>query len=639
MGKAQAGKVKPASFHRRAMILDIESPLLLGSILTCRKDPELWDESGDTFVFFGRSRSEPSFRLQSTLLLESKHVVLIEMMQGSVVKNKKAEQQPPAVRYKLYMDAPSGGSKIDVLRYHITTRNFFAFMLRKPLVGFTFYQALVDLHDRLGDYFNPGTDYTSALKSYLVRLGLVNVCNEPRAAAGLLAWSEDIRWDEGWREAFVHSVGMYERINKLQESADISLSTTAHLHRAHLELQARGQEAEEILSTFYFDDAHFAQEDSASSVRAASDRFRKFLKQFYEKQYQSWPIRKGQQGNLLWLDRAIISRLQDDFSALYEYFVNRNVFWNDEDDEDVRNARNWLSSINNLNFGLDGEDYRMLGVFRNLDCRLNASHIPRPYPLLPSSVPAAPPMKKSVFRGKKTDRARESRVAHLYAEASNLHQLSREHARNDLAQAYVRFEKVDNPSEVDPREARRERWIIIYCVLQTLANLSVDVPNLSFKGDVTYFLNCKLQGLPPWNPTERIFIDASRELSHCWLAPEAWEESQYDPWTSNGTKSIPSMRRSESSATYDSRPLSPEAQSMTTTMTSTMVSTFYNHESMSELEAVEAPPPELKSAYDDISKISLTRRQSEDSYVTAKSPAIDSLPKYYSKPLPMRPQR
>ncbi|KAL8784050.1 MAG: hypothetical protein Q9195_009200 [Heterodermia aff. obscurata] len=607
------------------------------------RDPELWDENGDTLVFFGHKRADPSFKIRSNLLHDSKSDVLIQMMRDGRIKTRQADKQATSIRYSLCMEAPSGGSRIDVLRYHITTRNFFAFMLRKPLVGFTFYQALVDLQDRLEYYLATTTDHVSALKSYLVNLGLVNVCNEPRAAAGLLAWSEDVRWNEGWREAFVHSVGMYERISQLQESADISLATNAHLQRAHLELQARVQEAEVVLSKFYFDDAHFAQEDLSPSVRATSDRFRKFLRQFYEKEYQSWPIRKGQQSNPLWLDRAIVSRLQDDFSALYEYFVNRNVVWNDEDDTEDRRARNWLKSTNNLNFGLDGEDYRMLGVFRNLESRLIASHIPHPYPLLPNSVPAVPAAKKSKFRGKKIDKPRESRVAHGYAISSNLHQLSRKHAKNGLAQAFIHFEKADNPGEVDPREARRERWIIIYCVLQTLAGLSVDVPSLSFKGNVSYFLNASLHGLPPWNPTEQIFMDATREQSHCWLAPEIWEEEQYDRWASSGTKSIPSSGRSESSATYDSRPLSPESESMISTMATTVdssgVATFYNHESLSELETTETHPRHIKSAYlDSPCDPDLdTVQQREDTYFTARSAVPSLISRYSSKPLPMRP--
>ena len=102
--------------------------------------------------------------------------------------------------YKLYITPPSVGSKIDTLRHYIATRNYFAFLHRKCLVGFTFYQALVDLQERLEEYLGPLADCAAILQSYLVTTGL-NVSNEPRAAAGLLAWSEDVRWAEGWREA------------------------------------------------------------------------------------------------------------------------------------------------------------------------------------------------------------------------------------------------------------------------------------------------------------------------------------------------------------------------------------------------------------------------------------------------------
>ena len=110
------------------------------------------------------------------------------------------------VSYKIYMDPPPSSGKVDVLNHHITTRNFVAFLLGKALVGFTFYQALVDLHERLNIYLASSMSCEAALRAFLIATGLVNVSNEPRAAAGLLAWSEDIRWNEGWREAYVVSV-------------------------------------------------------------------------------------------------------------------------------------------------------------------------------------------------------------------------------------------------------------------------------------------------------------------------------------------------------------------------------------------------------------------------------------------------
>ena len=165
------------------------------------KDPELWDERGDTLVFFGSNRPEPSFRVRSNLLRATKSPALEHMLHDGTLKHGESGKVILDVVYRLEIAAPTSGSKVDVLRHHVTTRNFFAFLRRQPLVGFTFYQALVDLQERLETYLPATTDCAGAIKSYLVAIGLVNVCNEPRAAAGLLAWSEDIRWDEGWREA------------------------------------------------------------------------------------------------------------------------------------------------------------------------------------------------------------------------------------------------------------------------------------------------------------------------------------------------------------------------------------------------------------------------------------------------------
>ena len=367
---------------------------------------------------------------------------------------------------------------------------------------------------------------------------------------------------------------MYEHLNELQESADISPATIAHLERAHLEVQARVREAEDSLTAFYFDDAHFAQEDESPTVRAASVRFRKFLKQFYEKEYQSWPVRRERRG--LWLDRIIVNRLQEDFNALYEYLVDRNVEWNGGYESEDRKNRVLLKAVNAQNLGLDGDDLRMLGVMINLDCRINASHIPHPYPLLPPSISGPPLAKKSVFGGKKKDKTRESRMAHVYAKASNVSLLNTVYTDNDLREAFVRFEKADEPGDIEPREARRERWIIIYCVLQTLAGVSVDVPDLSSTSGVSYFLNTRLQGLPLWSPTDRIYMDASRDQSHCWTTARTWFGDHLERWTLQSGSS--SYGTSESNS--QNWPLSPEFPPDTCTFFDSNRGTTY-----SELEA------------------------------------------------------
>ena len=113
------------------------------------------------------------------------------------------------VRHEIFLPPPEDASNKVILRHHITTRNFLALLLNKPLVGLTFYQGLVDLEGRLQTYMPKGTDCTQLLIKYLIKNHLHNVSNAPAAAAGPLAWSEDpeVHWQEGWREGFDHCCG------------------------------------------------------------------------------------------------------------------------------------------------------------------------------------------------------------------------------------------------------------------------------------------------------------------------------------------------------------------------------------------------------------------------------------------------
>ena len=371
---------------------------------------------------------------------------------------------------------------------------------------------------------------------------------------------------------------MYQQIESLHEIADISPATQAHMRSAHLELQIRVREVEYHLATFFFNDAHSTHVDKPSTAQEASLRFRKFLKQYYEKKYQAWPIKSNRQ-NETWLNRRITSRLQQDFAALYEYCVDREVKWDEDGDDDkCERSRDWetpgrkgLLKSNNF-FLLDAEDFGMLSNLRNLDCSYNRANLPHPYPLLPPSIPALSPISKwSIFsKGNEKDKIRELRVAHAYATANNGFQWSREHAWNDLAKAFSAFEKSEFLDNVNPREARRERWIIIYSVLQALAGISVDVPQLSFKNYVDYFLNARLQSLPPWSHDKNVYMEASYEQSHCWTAAKQWADSRcqrHTPidWLDRSSSFMRSERSCDSrleSHSSSSAPLamSPESQ-------------------------------------------------------------------------------
>ncbi|KAI9893684.1 MAG: hypothetical protein M1814_005899 [Vezdaea aestivalis] len=458
------------------------------------------------------------------------------------------------VLHEIYFPAPVDQSKTDILRHHLTTRNIFALLLHKSLVGINLFQALSDLHERLGLYMPPESDNTSMIIEYIVSKGLDDVRNDPASAAGLLAWSEgqEVRWREGWREAFVNCAGMYSRVISVPESRDISPISKALLERGHLEMQVRIQQAEETLCQFKLGDLWpLPTTAQPPPARASYERFRKFLIKFYEHVYWLWPPKaEDQQEREFWLTRDIIMRLQRDFGALYDYLVDRDVVW---DESEERSGRKWkiLSKTNRPGFAADSPEVPMTDLLIAFDNNKRYHHIPHPFPIVPESIPPALAAAKSggIFGGKKAkpadDKTIEKRAALAYSEATNIYQLGSDFVSNELVEAFSRFEKTDRPGEVDPFQARKGRWVLLYGVLQTLATLSVDTPDLRFKVDVDYFLSPRLRGTPPWrSQAEPSIEEANAQLSHCWMVPQTWINST-------------SERRLERMTSSSSRPSHP----------------------------------------------------------------------------------
>lgn len=523
------------------------------------KDPELWEPDGDTLAYFGYQRPQPSFRIRSSLLEGTKSDVLISMLQEGYRRTSRApptlaaptaplrgfkalrigkasRQAPPSIpeagnltdesqiRHEIHFPAPEDASRMEILRCHITTRNFIALLYDKPMVGLTLYQALVDLYERLQTYMPKGTNCAQVLIRYVVKSRLHNVSNDPAAAAGLLAWCEDfeVHWEEGWREAFVHCCGMYGQLRSIPEYCDVSTCTRSLLEQSHIELQGRIQKAEDRLSEFRSDDVWPASMNVSSPIRLSFDRCRQFLKGFYEARYKTWPPREQESSHGRWLTRNIASDLQRDFGALYDFFVDRDVIWDDITQSGERH-RSLISKTSQALLTVGKGDVSLAKILAQFDYKHRFYNIPHPHPLLPatkSDVDIAK-LKQPLF-GSKT-KAFEKLIVQEYTEASNAAALGQQVVvTNGLVEAFLRFEKTDQLGDVSLREARKGRWVLLYCVFQILSTISVDTPSLNFR-DVSYFLSPRLKGMPPWrSETSKSFEAASSSGSYFWNAPSTW---------------------------------------------------------------------------------------------------------------------
>ncbi len=553
-----------------------------------RKDPELWDHNGDVMVYFGRKdqpRPNPSFRLSSHIIESTESRLLVTLLrEGSTEDDFSQMNLPPSpigappmlrhnsyaqpgqatppvseenahadvdgqISYEMYFPTPANLTTAEAHRHAITTRNVFALLYHASLVGLSLFQALHDLLERLDGYMEPDADNVGTIINYLSARGIDDARNDPETAVSLLAWSEtpEVRWEEGWREAFLHCAGMYSRLEDCADFKHLTPITRALLERACLETQLRVQVAEERLVNFAFADAWGPaanNNNSSSSVgKAAAERLQQFLINHYAKTYGTWPPAESgartTDGEEMWLTRPVAQMLQRDFGALYDYLVNRDIVW---DESETRSSRKWMmvSESGNKSFEADTQDLPLTDLLIEFDNRMRFPHIPHPYPLVPDSIrpstSAAPTSSRD--RSKKDkhakqvldDRNLERRVQFAYTEATNIYSLGSEFTQSDLIEGFVKFEKTDRIGAVDPFCARRGRWVLVYAVLQILASVSVDSPNVRYKDGVSYHLSPRLKGTrtPPWKGVSSPSLEACHELSHCWVVPRTWQQQALD---------------------------------------------------------------------------------------------------------------
>lgn len=112
-------------------------------------------------------------------------------------------------KYEIYIPAPSDLSREDAFRYHLTTRNFFAWMFNVPIVGDRLGEALIALLDRMTLFrYDDPIENREDILSYLDIQGYTDFRECPDHSLAVLQFAERLEHRELWTEAFVHCVGM-----------------------------------------------------------------------------------------------------------------------------------------------------------------------------------------------------------------------------------------------------------------------------------------------------------------------------------------------------------------------------------------------------------------------------------------------
>lgn len=638
-----------------------------------RKDLELWFPDGDTLVYLterpiiprnpqGLYKPPPpkaSFRLHSSILRKTESPFLIAALEGSFrerpltpprytgangsddgisptsmefeyqlgsqKKSSKSDaNSEEGVQYRLYFPAQMGGDKLATHKHHLTTRNFFAVLFNKALVGMTLGQTLLDLVDRMDLYLSPPnplnydlldhgvseieSPYGSLMSpkgqmstqkiiiDYLKDRDFDDVRNWAEGAAGLVVWAERASASGAlscglgggemvggveslWREGFVHCTGMLARLEGGGEWRDISPITKALIDRASLEIQVRVAGADQRLSNFNFTDMWPTTSSAAPHARAAFDKFQKFLVKHYSSRFGSWPPHTPD-GRL---SRMVYVQLQRDFSALYDYLVDRDVSWSNSNAQTHHPRQNNTQGVvvnkpNNTVAGnklvnhksphwrADDEELHITDILITFDEKQNYPHMPYPFPLVPPPMVMGRGFKNRFFQGARrgsitntptsaftTPATADKAAALSLSESTNIMSLMSSSVSNDLVDAFAKHEKSISASEIDPHDARKGRWILIYGILQTLATVAVDAPGIRYTEGVDYFLCPKLRGTPPWKYGGERGMDSSglsgssmadersHFRSHCWTVPRTWRLAEPLP----STAAVPNYSRDD----------------------------------------------------------------------------------------------
>ncbi|KAF2815012.1 uncharacterized protein BDZ99DRAFT_435071 [Mytilinidion resinicola] len=454
-----------------------------------RRDQELWYEQGDCNVHLyarGASRRGPSFRVPFKALRESNCGAMFSLcfaQMASGAPGRRSSRISTTGPCELYIPAPDESSREASFQWHLTTRNFFAFVLGKPLVGTYLGKTLVDLQERMHLFRSGQINNHEDFMAYIDDMGYRNFVDTPDYALSMLYYAEHYQLRDLWVDAFVHCVGMNDRLCLSPEFDQIRRVTKALITRAYLEMDLHLGRVAAALSHFLEDDLSTSNLGLSQGARAHLDRFRSFLQSFYVEKFGYWPPPEGAS-----YSKSLYRSMYFDFRSLYDYLV------------DVESA----DTIQTQKPASGG-----ICVLQNVhafDRRHKFTPLPHPLPKLPyvSSQANRTQSQRALVAFKlgsknaKMDVYLTTRAALIAATNTNDISVT----TSPLVVSYMRFEREcavkQREEKVSIADARKVRWLLIYGALQILISAIRAPKEVRDTEEANYPLCCLVAGTPPW---------------------------------------------------------------------------------------------------------------------------------------------
>lgn len=398
---------------------------------------------------------------------------------------------------ELYVPAPDHLTRQEATLYHIGTRNYFAFLLSKPVVGESLGRALAQLAQRIEEW-QPEAVSSTALLDYCQEQGYLDFAENVDYALASLYLAEQARINSIWLDAFAHCVGMQDRLDNSVDAEGLSETAKVMINKTALEMELHISQVTKALGEFLEDDLGSDYLGLSKPLRAHLDRFRSHLHVYYVNQVGYFPP----DPNDPW-DKRMWCTMYDDFRCLYEFLADTTS-----------------STDPTNNYGLNGG----LCVVQNVqafDERHGHTPLPHPLPLIPDLTTRKRNGEgQRSLRGFKLGRSEGASSStttldkQVLAQASNSH--NRELLNNRLVKEYLHFERQKMEEKVSISEARKVRWLLVYGVLQMLISITRAPVEVQETDSSSYPLCIPTTGCsPPWTHQAMLesYYDADQQSS------------------------------------------------------------------------------------------------------------------------------
>ncbi|KAI9775835.1 MAG: hypothetical protein M1835_005681 [Candelina submexicana] len=458
----------------------------------------------------------------------------------------------------------------------VAVRNVFAFLLGQSLIATKKHSSIFSIFLRVANLLRSfefsnldgstfGEVAATSFGHYVEELKIADVRKSREKTIEAIVLGERMRCQELYNEAFVHGVGKYEELLKLNNPKFNSISSTTRnrMERASMDLILRLKGLRTRLDDFEFPSLFAGIANSTTSSESKIIRFKAWSSAFrqlrrhtmgyYKAQYGSWPPKASSKKNAFeesGLNRLVLKDLYQDFADLYDLLVDRTALTTRSADMPSQDQEEPSDPAEPTSRALR----RILAEYDH-----SSPPVQPPIPFDTPNLPNLSPKRRDFHGagGAYTMREAKERTRRLKDDEVNSVLTASYNADADIHNspfitAFKIFEqRAAHGKSVDElTDLRNGQWIFLYAVIQSLPMVVVDAPGVRWSQGVEYFLCEPTKGNLPWVkddvagvkkswygiaggtgvvslPSDVVNhgVEGIYRRSHCWEVAERWSEA------------------------------------------------------------------------------------------------------------------